>query len=365
VNNLPGYDALDLPREGELRLRAWRSTDIPAVLAACLEPSTSQWVAPLRDYDEAKAAAYVLGAPADWAARHHLRLCLTDSTDAVLGSADLDGLSLRHSRGELGWWVAPGARGRGLGVRMARLLVRLGFDTLGLHRLYAEIVAPNAASRWVAAGAGLRLESTAVGSWVGVDGVRHDMQTWRLLAAEKPLEAQPELTAGALHLRPWRPSDAADVQAACSDPEIARWTYVPVPYTASVASAWVGSEALTAWATGRGAHFAVLDSVSGALLGSVGVTNRDRGVWEIGWWVAPAARGRGVATDAARTLLRWLRAATDVSVVEWRAVVGNVGSRIVASRLGFTFEGVQRARFAKDGVREDDWVGSLLRAEIT
>ena len=71
-----------------------------------------------------------------------------------------------------------------------------------------------------------------------------------------------------------------------------------------------------------------------------------------------------MATQAAGAVLRGLRATTPVQVVEWRAAAGNEGSRRVAARLGFTSEGVQRSRFAKNDAREDEEVASLLRAEI-
>ena len=39
-----------------------------------------------------------------------------------------------------------------------------------------------------------------------------------------------EITAGSLHLRPWESGDAEQVYEACQDPELQRWTTIPVPY---------------------------------------------------------------------------------------------------------------------------------------
>ena len=355
-----------LPTDRELRFRPWRASDAPAVLSACSEPSTQRWIAPLHGYDAAKAHDFVEGARAKWDARQHLRLCLTDATDAVLGSGDLDDLTFRHGRSELGWWIAPGHRGRGLGVRQARLLVRAGFEVLGLQRLTADIVSPNAASRWAAAGAGFHFESTAQSAWVGTDGARHDMETWRLLASEDPLEAQPELTAGSLHLRPWRPSDAEAVFVACQDPDIQRFLTMPIPYPLPLAEEFVGRAALTAWAGGRGVDFAVLDSVTEELLGSVGAYGSG-GTREIGYWAVPSARGRGVITAAAGAVIRWLVATQGVEVVTWRAAPGNDASWRVAEKLGFQREGRTRSSFLRRGTtgpREDDEIASLLAAEV-
>jgi RimJ/RimL family protein N-acetyltransferase len=75
-----------------------------------------------------------------------------------------------------------------------------------------------------------------------------------------------EITAGTLHLRPFQPWDAAEVLAACQDPEIPRWTHVPSPYTAEHARAWVEEVSPQGWADGTTASFAVLDATTAQLL---------------------------------------------------------------------------------------------------
>jgi RimJ/RimL family protein N-acetyltransferase len=320
-------------------------------------------MAPLRHDGPAEAAAYVANAPDRWARGRHLRLCVSDADDAVLGALDLDGLDVAPGAGELGWWVAPGSRGRGVGVTAARLGVRLAFEGLGLKRVHASIAADNAASRWVAAGAGLHLEATLKQGDVerGVD-----LEVWRLLRDEEPLRPQPEISAGALHLRPWRPSDAGFVfEAIVGDPEIPRWTRITPHYTPELARAWVELQALGIWAGGAGAVYAVCDSTTGDVLASIGLHRRtppDQA--ELGYWSVAAGRGRGVVTEACRALIRFGRAELGVRLVEWAAVRGNDRSRAVAERLGFTIEAERRGGFMKDGVVSDDWIGSLLTAEL-
>lgn len=369
VDNLPaGYEDVValLPRDRGLRLRPWRAADADAVFAACSEPRAAHWV--FRDYTREQAADYVTGAPAAWATRSHLRLCLTDDSDAVLGSADLDDLDAWQGSSDLGWWIAPAARGHGLGGRLGRLPVRAGLDVLGLHRLTATLAGGNTAFRWVAAGAGLRLESVGAEGWREHTGERADREVWRLLATEEPLAPQPELTAGALHLRPWRPADAGAVFAACQDPEIGRWTRLPLPYTPADAREFTARAALTDWARGAGAHFAVLDSVSGVLLGCVGAIGVPAsGEVEIGFWAVPAARGRGVTTAATAAMIRWLIATAGVEVFRWRALPGHTASWRVAEKLGFAREGTARSAFVRrggTGPRLDVVVASLLAADL-
>ncbi len=168
-----------------------------------------------------------------------------------------------------------------------------------------------------------------------------------------------ELRADGVLLRPWRPADAADVHRICQDPEIPRWTPVPSPYSPADATAFVAMTT-AAWASGRAASWAICDADDGEVLGSVAVTDLDRPYPEVGYWVAPEARGRGVAAAAAREACRWAfdRGAPKVL---WLADVGNEASWRVAHRVGFVHEGRRLAEIPHgDGPRTDAWVGSLL-----
>ena len=68
-----------------------------------------------------------------------------------------------------------------------------------------------------------------------------------------------EITAGRLHLRPFTPAESEAVYLACQDPEIQRWTTVPVPYHRSHAEQYVAAQSLDGWLAGTGHAFAVLD----------------------------------------------------------------------------------------------------------
>jgi RimJ/RimL family protein N-acetyltransferase len=165
---------------------------------------------------------------------------------------------------------------------------------------------------------------------------------------------QPTLTAGELTLRPWRASDADAVHAACQDPEIVRWTTIPFPYERQHAADFVGPLSANAWAHKTAANFAVVDA-AGTLVGSFGLVrmNPSQGVAEVGYWVAPAARRRGVARRAAAAVTRWALHDVGFARVELLAAAQNAGSRRVAERIGFTQEGVLRSAAAGRGERQD------------
>ncbi len=171
------------------------------------------------------------------------------------------------------------------------------------------------------------------------------------------------ITTGRLVLRPWQERDVAAVHAACQDPEIARWTTVPSPYTAADAQAWCTSLAPAGWDSGRAASFAVLDATTSGLVASVGLQAVEAGSAEIGYWCVAGARGTGIVTEAVQALCRWGFGALGLSRTTWVAEVGNWPSRAVAEKCGFTLEGVSRRGLVHAGSRVDAWIGSLLASD--
>jgi RimJ/RimL family protein N-acetyltransferase len=86
----------------------------------------------------------------------------------------------------------------------------------------------------------------------------------------------------------------------------------------------------------------------------------DPEVGEVGFLVAPRARGHGYATAAVREITRWGFDELGLHRVQWRAEVGNEASRRVAQKAGYEMEGLLRRSPAVGGRRRDCWVGSAL-----
>jgi RimJ/RimL family protein N-acetyltransferase len=156
-----------------------------------------------------------------------------------------------------------------------------------------------------------------------------------------PLTA-PALRDDAIVLRPPEAGDAAAIAAAVQDPDIPRFTMVPSPYTVEDAAAFIERSAGW-WHSGDAAPFVIVDATTGTLLGSVGV--HDLGLEStpahVGYWVAAAARGRGVATRALRLVARWTLEDLRLARVEVYVFVENERSQRVATRAGFTREGIR------------------------
>jgi RimJ/RimL family protein N-acetyltransferase len=64
----------------------------------------------------------------------------------VIGDVSLFWASREHRQGEIGYIFHPDHQGKGFATEAARVMLRLGFEDLGLHRIAARCDARNAAS---------------------------------------------------------------------------------------------------------------------------------------------------------------------------------------------------------------------------
>jgi RimJ/RimL family protein N-acetyltransferase len=169
-----------------------------------------------------------------------------------------------------------------------------------------------------------------------------------------------ELTDGALLLRVPGPSDVDRVAELCQDPAIQEWTTVPSPYTRADAESFVGGMVADGWAQATQFTWAVHEA--GVLVGMVGLAAHGDGSAELGYWLAPGARGRGVMSRAVALVLAAGFGRLGLDRVTWRAFVGNEPSRRVAERAGFRLDPEPRTGEHRGAPRQEV-TGVLLRAE--
>lgn len=164
----------------------------------------------------------------------------------------------------------------------------------------------------------------------------------------------PTLEGDGVRLRPWVPADIDGVTAACQDPEIQRWTTVPVPYLREHAVQFVGSDAPERWADRSGALFCVA-APDDRVLGSCALVSVDphRRVAEVGYWVAAEERGAGVARRAAAAIVAWAMGDGGMRRLEFHVAPGNRPSRAVVEALGCRQEGALRRSGPTHGIGDD------------
>lgn len=144
----------------------------------------------------------------------------------------------------------------------------------------------------------------------------------------------PILSDAGITLRAPDDADVAMITKACADLDIAHFTRVPQPYTEADARDYL---ALTRqqWAERSGAHFAICD-LSG-LLGMCSIFHLDEGPdqVELGYWMAPWARGKGAAAQAVRILCDWGHSQLGLERIYALIEDVNLASIRVATAAGF------------------------------
>lgn len=154
--------------------------------------------------------------------------------------------------------------------------------------------------------------------------------------------------------------DVDAICAACQDDLIQHFTTVPSPYRREHAEGFVR---LTAqwWEKRSECTWAIRSD--GTLAGVISLRITGRSDAEIGYWMAPASRGRGYLTEAARAVIEWGFSPDGLALarIEWRAVVGNTVSARAARTLGFRHRGTLRSALVSGtGERHDGWIADLL-----
>jgi RimJ/RimL family protein N-acetyltransferase len=150
---------MELPtlRDGDLILRPKVPADADALTAAVQDREIPRWTVVPSPYTRADAEEYIARSAEAAAAGSSANLLAVDANDGrLLGSFSVMGLDREPGYGEIGYWVAADARGRGVATRALRLLSQWARHTLGLTRLEVLPHQDNAASRRVAEKAGYR-----------------------------------------------------------------------------------------------------------------------------------------------------------------------------------------------------------------
>jgi ribosomal-protein-serine acetyltransferase len=178
--------------------------------------------------------------------------------------------------------------------------------------------------------------------------------------AAETLHAGPGLT-----LVPRHPADAAEMFALMNAhrDDLRRWlTWIDA--TRSVDDV----RRYTQFARSQFESMAAFDYavvLEGRNVGAIGLHDLD---WsarlaEMGYWLAPPARGRGAMTRAAAALTTHAFERLGLHRLEIHCVVENIPSRSVAVRLGYQLEGVMREAYALHGEFRDLALYAMLDRE--
>ncbi len=176
----------------------------------------------------------------------------------------------------------------------------------------------------------------------------------------------PTLDGARVRLRTVRPSDDADLLAVFGDAAHLRfWSHGPLADLDAARRYRRGIEAGTRDRTLF--QWAVTEPADDRLLGTVTLADWDRSNRrvEVGFILRPDAAGRGLATDAVRTALRFAVDVMNVHRVEADVDPDNAASARLLTGLGFVFEGRLRDRwFTFFGEWKDTAMYGLLAPDL-
>jgi RimJ/RimL family protein N-acetyltransferase len=187
-DRLPATLTLDTPR---LRLRRFELSDVPRVRELADHPDVAATTLNLaQPYTLADATSFVRGARAAWPKAESVAFAVEARDERTLiGTVGLT-VSASNDRAELGYWFGRAYWGYGYATEAARAVVRFGFETLGLNRVFATCFADNPASERVMQKLGMRCEGTMRQHYKRF-GLYHDGQLYGLLRSEWLIFSEP------------------------------------------------------------------------------------------------------------------------------------------------------------------------------
>jgi [ribosomal protein S5]-alanine N-acetyltransferase len=172
----------------------------------------------------------------------------------------------------------------------------------------------------------------------------------------------PPPAAGGVVLRPFTDDDVPMVVELATDPYVPLIGTLPAHATEEEARAWLERQR-GRWTEGRGFSFAIAEATSGRAVGGLGVwlSELRYGRAEIGYSVAPGARGHGhaAAALAAGTAFAWT--IPGLHRVQLHIEEENTASIRTAERAGYLREGLLRSYMEIGGRRRDMLLFAAVR----
>ncbi|MCU1538742.1 MAG: GCN5-related N-acetyltransferase [Humibacillus sp.] len=362
--------------DGVVTLRGHALTDVDGILEQCVDPESLRWTTVPRGYTREDAVAFVERGRSAWAQPDGVRSWAVEWVDDA-GARRLGGtIDLRPGAtvtvGELGFGLHPDARGRGLMARAVRLVCEHAFTTGGWgvpqHRVHWRAIVGNWGSRRTAWACGFTMHATIPESHPDPEGGDVALDTWSAsivtgdpMSPAAPWCTAPVVEGDGIRLRPWRPSDVGAIEPRDGDPT--HWMPARSVLRRDTFAAW-HQRRLELMASGESVEWCVADAESDRALGSMALFSRQGPIGdaaEIGYQLFPSARGRGVATTAARLAVAHGLAPVAEGGLGLRRLTAetaadNVASNAVLRASGFSSFGREHA---VDALADGSWGDGL------
>lgn len=378
VPRLPANPVLS---DGRTTLRRLTAEDAAAFAAIHRDPLNVKWTASMAQMSVEQSAELITSSiNSGWESGKYLRFGIIETLDGVqqlVGTLSLQDLFFTDDGGSasVGIKMLPAGRGTGCAQRAIDLLNGFAFGNLGLEILHWRTTAGNEASAELARRCGY-VHAALIPGYGHVDGKvadgllftqNRDQFHAELAPATDLLDRAvtvPVLGDERVVLRALTMADAPVLVENCRDPEAVRWTTVPLDYSMDHAKYFINSLTPEGWRSGETLTFAVANPDTDALLGTIDLQCKIPGAASVGINFGPQARGTGAAEAAVRLVLDYAFNQLNLSYVHWIALVPNWGSRKLAWKLGFHYDGQIRGDYNDRGTPSDRWTLSLAAGDL-
>jgi ribosomal-protein-alanine N-acetyltransferase len=170
-----------------LKLRAFHKDDVDAIWPWVSDPEFPKQMSWNAHADRSETVDYIRGTHAAraegssliWAIEHDGKAAGCIGLEAIVWGRR----AWRLDQAELGYWLAPPLWKQGVMTEAAQAVVKFGFDTLGLHKIFVGCLADNPGSRRVIEKCGFRF----VGRFeedVFRDGAWHDHLRFEMIVSD-------------------------------------------------------------------------------------------------------------------------------------------------------------------------------------
>lgn len=336
--------------DGEITLRAHTLSDVDDVVVQCTDPDSIRWTTVPVPYGIEEAKGFVTEiVPSGWLTGKDL--CFAIEAPHADGGRRFSGSIALRPMGagvaEIAFGLHPGVRGRGVASRAVKLILDWGFQHQGVELVVWYAHVGNWASWRVAWANGFSYDGK-VARFLSQRGERHDAWCGSLRKEDsrEPKHAwhvPPTLESARLRLRPHRDDDGPRFVEMMSDERTRHfggrfgWANNMGP----VERVLIRPREYDA--RGERYDWTIADRETDELIGEIQLFNLgglDKTAAEIGYSVHPAARGKGVLTEALGLLVECAFAPKDKGGLGIRRLSlstagSNKASRYAAEKVGF------------------------------
>jgi RimJ/RimL family protein N-acetyltransferase len=350
--------------DGVVTLRGHREEDVDRCREQCQDPVSQEWTTvpiPFALEDARRFVREIM--PGGWASDQEWGFAV-EFEGRFAGTVSLRNEGER--RAEIAYGSHPDVRGSGAAERALRLLLEWGFapepQGRGLESVIWWANDGNWASRKLAWRLGFSFAGT-VRRWLPQRGALIDAWVGGLLRDDPRTPRHrwldvPRIEGEHVRLRIHRADDLDRMHEGATDPVTVRWLgRIPHPYSRDEAQRFLLHRS-DGMAAGTDLHWMLADPESDLLVGTVSLMHIAEGMAEVGYWAHPAARGRGVMTEAVRMACRHAFIEDEdgglgLHRVHATVAVDNLASRRVLEKAGFSLVGTERRSvLVRDGMHD-------------